>query len=193
MKKIKSFILYVHILLFIIYPIFLCPNNVYAREAYIKDITTNIKHNYLMISFKVTNCFTDKMIQAIKNGVNTRFVFLIRLYKVKKWWKDKKITDLKVIHAVQYDSIKKIYKVQLSESNPKEVCLKNIEQAKKMLAHISNLKVINLKGLKKGEIYQLRLKAELDKIKLPLHLHYVLFFLSLWNFDTKWYKVNIIY
>ncbi len=167
--------------------------DVLAKEAFIKDIKTQIKEDALLISFRVTDCFTDKMIQAIKNGVNTRFVYLIRLYKVRRWWKDKKIADIKVCHTIHYDSIKKVYHLRLSEENKKRMPIKDLEEAKKILARISNLRIIDIKELKKDQEYQIRVKAELDKIRLPLHLHYILFFLSLWNFDTNWYKVNFIY
>ncbi len=167
--------------------------DVLAKEAFIKDIKTQIKEDALLISFRVTDCFTDKMIQAIKNGVNTRFVYLIRLYKVRRWWKDKKIADIKVCHTIHYDSIKKVYHLRLSEENKKRMPIKDLEEAKKILARISDLRIIDTKELQKDQEYQIRVKAELDKIRLPLHLHYILFFLSLWNFDTDWYKVNFIY
>jgi len=35
--------------------------------------------------------------------------------------------------------------------------------------------------------------AELDKIRLPLYLHYVFFFLSLWDFETDWYAVDFLF
>lgn len=182
MKKNCLFIMFIILFLW-------CPS--YARKAYIKDIRTETKQGFLFISFKLTDCFTDKMVQAIKNGVNTRFVFLIRLYKVKRWWRDKKIMDLKVVHSIYYDSIKKVYILSFSEKKSKKIILKDFNEAKKIMSQISKLKLIDIKKLNKGGKYQIRLKAELDKIKLPFHLHYVFFFLSLWNFDTDWYKLNL--
>ena len=35
--------------------------------------------------------------------------------------------------------------------------------------------------------------AELNKIQLPLYLHYVFFFLSLWDFETDWHSVDFRY
>jgi hypothetical protein len=35
--------------------------------------------------------------------------------------------------------------------------------------------------------------AQLDKIRLPFYLHYVLFFVSLWDFETDWYAVDFRY
>jgi len=36
-------------------------------------------------------------------------------------------------------------------------------------------------------------KAELNKLTLPFHLHYVLFFVSLWDFETDWYTIDFVY
>ena len=36
-------------------------------------------------------------------------------------------------------------------------------------------------------------KAELEKVRLPLYLHYVLFFVSLWDFETDWFTIDFIY
>lgn len=35
--------------------------------------------------------------------------------------------------------------------------------------------------------------AELNKIRLPFHLHYVFFFLSLWDFETDWHTIKFTY
>ncbi len=164
-----------------------------AKKAFIKDVRAKIDKEALFISFRVTDCFTEKMIQAIKNGVNTRFVFIIRVYEVKRWWKDKKLADLKVIHSIYYDSIKKVYNLELSERKTRKLVLRDLEEAKRVMAKITNLKLLETTRLKKGKEYQIRVKAELDKIRLPFHLHHVLFFLSLWNFETDWYKENLRY
>jgi len=41
--------------------------------------------------------------------------------------------------------------------------------------------------MKPGALTYLRIKAELDPIKLPLHLEYLFFFVSLWDFETDWH------
>ena len=40
---------------------------------------------------------------------------------------------------------------------------------------------------------QIRAKAELSKLTLPFFLHYVFFFVSLWDFETDWYTIDFIY
>jgi len=62
-----------------------------------------------------------------------------------------------------------------------------------MMADVSNVQVIPLENLERNSQYLLRIKAELNKVKLPLYLHYVLFFVSLWDFQTDWHVVEFIY
>jgi len=61
------------------------------------------------------------------------------------------------------------------------------------MAEIDSLKIIELNHLEKDSQYQIRTKAQLSKLTLPFYLHYVLFFVSLWDFDTDWYTIDFIY
>jgi len=180
------------ILIFFILLIFFFPSLTYARKASLEDIKTSLKNNALFVSFKVKGCFTKKMIQAINNGVNTKFVFLIRLYKVRRFWKDRKIKELRIIHSIHYDAIKKMYILKFSEKEDKIVC-KSLDEAEDTISRVSNLKIIDTKELKRGEKYQIRIKAELNKARFSFYLHRILFLLSLGGFDTGWYKLNFYY
>ena len=61
------------------------------------------------------------------------------------------------------------------------------------MTEIDSLPVIALKDLERGRQYQIRAKAELNKLTLPFYLHYVLFVVSLWDFETDWYTIDFIY
>ncbi|MBI5562889.1 MAG: DUF4390 domain-containing protein, partial [Deltaproteobacteria bacterium] len=45
-------------------------------------------------------------------------------------------------------------------------------------------------GFVKGAKYEIRIKAELHTVKLPMGLDYVLIFVKLWDFETDWYAVT---
>jgi len=165
----------------------------WAKKAGIADIMLDTTRDHLLIHFNVTNCFTAEIEKAIQNGINTTFTFFIKLYEVMDFQLDKKIVTIRVSHDIQYDSLKKVYVVVLSKKDKKEVIVKDFDDAKKLMSKIGGLKVIELSSLEKGKRYQVRMMAELDKIKLPLYLHNVLFFLSLWDFETDWYAVDFKY
>ncbi|MCJ7833235.1 MAG: DUF4390 domain-containing protein, partial [Deltaproteobacteria bacterium] len=85
------------------------------------------------------------------------------------------------------------YSIQLSERGNQIFNVKEFSKAQEMMADVSNIQLIPLQALERNNQYQLRVKAELNKVRLPLYLHYLLFFVSLWDFDTDWYQVDFIY
>jgi Domain of unknown function (DUF4390) len=164
-----------------------------AREAYLSDFVVTNTRDHLLVYFTVNNCFTPEMNNAIESGIETTFTFFVQLNEKRDLIWDKKIADLEVNHSIKYDSLKKTYSVKFSEDNNREVTARTFEEAKKLMAEIVALKVLPMHQLKKGKRYQLQMMAQLDKIKLPFYLHYVFFFLSLWDFETDWYAVDFRY
>ncbi len=164
-----------------------------AKEAKISDIVVTNNRDYLLLYFGVQNCFIPEMNKAIENGITTTFTFIVKLYEIRQWWWDKKIADLKIKHDIHYDSLRRVYSLKLSERGKGRIEVKDFEKAKKLMSEIVALKVTKLRNLHKGRHYQIKLMAELDKITLPFYLHHVLFFLSLWDFETDWYTVDFRY
>ena len=58
---------------------------------------------------------------------------------------------------------------------------------------LDSFKICPMDKLEKGEEYQVQIKGELSKVTLPLYLHYILFFVSFWDFETDWHTVDFIY
>ncbi|MBW1900362.1 MAG: DUF4390 domain-containing protein [Deltaproteobacteria bacterium] len=165
----------------------------FADEAVLKDIEVTNTDSFLLLYFNVADCFTEDMKKAIDSGIKTTFNFFVRVYETRSFWWDKKITAIKVSHDVQYDSLKKVYMVRLFEKGDKTIFVQDFDEVKTLMSRIRGLKVAELENLKTGKSYQVRMMAELDKIRLPLKLHSVFFFLSLWDFETDWYTVDFIY
>ena len=92
-----------------------------AEEARIEDIIITQTRDHLVLDFRVSECFTEEMKKAIDTGINPSFTFFVRLYEVRNLWWDYKIADLKLSHDIQYDNLKKIYTVSLSERNNKVI------------------------------------------------------------------------
>jgi hypothetical protein len=55
------------------------------------------------------------------------------------------------------------------------------------MAKVEEVEVRPSSRLKAGIPTELRIKAELDPVRLPLHLEYLFFFVSLWDFETDWH------
>jgi len=163
------------------------------NEARLSDIIVTNTRDHLIVYFNVRDCFTEEMNKAIMNGISTKFTFIVKLYEVRNAWFDRKIADIKLRHNIEYNTLKNEFNLFLPEQTNKRVKTKDFDEAKKLMADVVALKVVRLGMLKRGLHYQLRMKAELDKIELPFYLNYIFFFLSLWDFETDWYSVIFRY
>jgi len=173
--------------------VFILVTSVRAEKASLEDILVTNTMDHLLVYFSVKDCFTEDIVRAIDNGFKTTFTFFVKLHHVRGLWLDNEIADLKVKHDIQYDNLKRVYQVRFSEKGKKVVSVKDFEEAKALMSEIVALKICELNKLKKGGHYKVSMMAELDKIRLPLHLHYVFFFLSLWDFETDWYTMDFKY
>ena len=163
------------------------------NTALIENIKLANTRDDLLVYFDVKHAFSDKITEAIQSGIPTTFSFYVTLLKTDGSWFDKKVSDIQVKSTISYNPLKKEYTVKRPWKEDTETLTSSFEDARALMTEIDNLKIIPLGGLVKGDKYQLRIKAELDKVTLPLSLHYVLFFVSFWDFETNWYLINFTY
>ncbi|MCD6184236.1 MAG: DUF4390 domain-containing protein [Deltaproteobacteria bacterium] len=164
-----------------------------GQEAKLNNLFVSNTRDNLIIYCKTEGAFTEKMERAIISGVPVTFSFFINLYKVRTFLPDKEVIEKKITHSIKYNNLKKEYTITLSTQSGSPVITKTFEEAKKLMCKIDNLTLIPLDRLEKGSQYQIRAKAELMKMTLPFYLHYVLFFVSMWNFETEWHTIDFIY
>jgi hypothetical protein len=168
-------------------------NTALAEDAVLSNIIVTNTRDDLLVYLSVEGAFREEMQKAILSGVPATFSFFVGLYHVRSLWLDKEITEIKITHTIKYDNLKKEFTVSRSWENSKPIITKSFEDARKLMADVDGIKIVPLKWIEKGKQYQIRAKAELSNITLPFYLHYVLFFVSLWDFETDWYTIDFIY
>jgi hypothetical protein len=164
-----------------------------GAEATLSDIIVTNTREDLLAFFEIKGCFTREMDEAILNGIPTTFTILVKLSRARLFWIDESLSGEEIEHSIKHDSFRNEFQVRRTEDGGKVLVFKDFPAAKKAMSEIKGIKVAPLQKLVKGGKYQLRVKAELQKVRLPLNLHYVLFFLSLWDFETDWYTVDFTY
>ncbi len=164
-----------------------------APEASLENIILTNTRDDLVVYFDVENAFTDGIKKAVLNGVPTSFSFVVSVYKTRDAWFDKKIRNLEIVSTLKYNSLKQEFTVYRPWKTDKPSVTPSFDQAMSMMTEIDNLGVTPLSTLAKGDKYQIRIKAELSRVTLPLYLHYILFFVSMWDFETDWHTMDFIY
>ncbi len=165
----------------------------FAQEAKLTNITVSNTRDDLLLYLNLEGAFGDKLNKAILSGVPATFSFVTKLNRVRNVWLDQSIADITVTHTIKYDNLKKEFSVRRSWKNNEPEITESFKEAQKWMTEVNSLKIIPLRQLDKGQQYQLRTKAEVSKQTLPFYLHYVLFFVSLWDTETDWYTIDFIY
>jgi hypothetical protein len=157
--------------------------------AEIVDVEIGQNVQALKISFYIKDCFTPSMEEAIKSGVATTFRILTVLEKPGVLFQTQ-ILDVVLEHTIKYDYLKNEYQVILPEHPDTTLITKSFDEARRWMSTVQDLPLIPLWRLQKDQVYRLRIKAELSKVELPLFFRYIFFFVSLWDFETDWNKIN---
>jgi hypothetical protein len=159
----------------------------------IKDIIITTSETHLILFATVANAFTGDMIEGVQNGLPITFNFHIELDKVRSGWFDATLVETNLSHTLKYDAIRQEYAIEFSEKKGKVSKTRSLEQAKQLMTEINGFPLIARKELEPDAPYALRIKATLVETTLPLGMHYILPFTSLWDFETDWRTVEFRY
>ena len=171
----------------------LLPSLTFAIDVQLSGIKVTDTTDNLLLSLKVEGAFNEKLEEAVLNGIPATFSFFINLSRERTLWANEQIIELNVTHTLKYHNLKNHYIIKKSWQNNKPVIAESFDEAKKMMSEINDLTIIPLKRLQKKNRYRIIAKAELDKVKLPFLLNYILFFASLWDFETEWHAHEFLY
>lgn len=193
MKKVRSdYFRAVFIFLLIIACFAAIPVRAFAAEPEIRDILiTNDKENVLLYA-RLVNGFKPDMELAVLNGISATFIMDVEVYQERTLTWDKKIYSQEIKRTVKYDNLKKTFSVHFGNKKDPLV-FTDFESAQKAMSDFNGIVAVPLSLLRKGRNYHALIKIKMDKARLPLHMEYVFFFVSLWDFETPLYRQNFSY
>jgi len=173
--------------------LFAMPAIAFAQEARLKNITISSAEEKLLVSLEVEGAFTQDVMEAILKGVPADFSFLIKLDRFRSWWANEELADFEITHTIKYDNLKKEFSVYRSWIDTKPIITQSLAEAQSLMTRIEGLTIIDIDRMRKNQQYELRAKAELSQMTLPFYLHYVFYFVTLWDFETDWHSVVFVY
>ncbi len=161
--------------------------------AEITNMSISNTEENLILSVEVDGAFTDRLNEAVMNGIVTSFSYVITVTQTRTLFPDKQIHEIKLTNTIRYDTLRKNFMVRRSWENYRPLTTDSFEDARRWMSEVSDVPVIPLESLKTDTRYKINAKAELDKVTLPFFLNYIFFFISLWDFETSWHSIDFIY
>jgi hypothetical protein len=159
----------------------------------ISDIFITTSQTHLLLFCSIKNGFTPEMIEGVKNGVPITFTFLIELERTVNNWFDSSLTEMTIQHTLTYDALKEQYRITLPERSNSLLVTESLDKAMAAMNELNGIKVINRDELEPDAPYALHVHATLAEKTLPLNMHYLVPFISLWDFEPETRTIEFRY
>ena len=155
------------------------------------NIGVGTNGNYVVINARLVDGFTEKILEAIENGVPMGFTFEIELRKANTLWMDSLVSSNKVRHRVQFDSLKKAYRFSEFGKNVKrKIITRKESRYQKLMLTLKNIPIAPIYKLDPNEKYYVRVKADLETDRFWFPFNYIFFFVPFSAFETSWAQTS---
>jgi hypothetical protein len=178
--------------LFVIFALFCFPVQGQTVEPRIADILISNNSGNVLLYARCVDCFKTEMESAILAGVPTVFTLQLDVCQERLLVWNKTIISKEIKRTIKYDNLKKTFSIY-TNGDLDPVIFPDFESAQKAMADFNGIIASPLAALDKGNQYYLKMRVKIDKVRLPLYMEYVFFFVSFWDFETAWYKKEFFY
>ena len=175
----RVFALFFGISYFLIVPALAEPN--------ISRVNLNTEKEVITLDAELIDAFNEKIKEAIESGVAMTFTYEVELLKNSSVFGDEVVSQNKVTHTVQYDTLKNIYQFSSQGKNVnRKVATKSMEKYQELMLTLKDIPISHVFKLDPEEKYYARVKAEMEAEGLWFPFNYLLFFVPFDEFETSW-------
>ena len=155
------------------------------------NIGVGTKGKYVVMNARLIDGFTEKIQEAINNGVPMGFTFEIELRKANTVWMDSLVSSNKVRHRVQFDSLKKIYRFsELGRNLKRKIITRKKARYQQLMLTLKDIPIAPIYKLDPNEKYYVRVKADLETDRFWFPFNYIFFFVPFSEFETSWAQTS---
>lgn len=155
------------------------------------NIGVGTKGKYVVMNARLVDGFTEKIQEAINNGVPIGFTFEIELRQDNTAWVDSLISSNKVRHRVQFDSLKKVYRfTEIGKNVRRNIITRKKSRFQNLMLNLKDIPIAPIYKLDPNEKYYVRVKADLETDRFWFPFNYIFFFVPFSEFETSWAQTS---
>jgi hypothetical protein len=157
----------------------------------IVNIGVGTKGKYVVVNARLVDGFTEKINEAIENGVPMGFTYHIELLQDNTAWIDSLISSNQIRHRVQFDSLKKVYRFsELGKNVKRKVITRKDSRYRELMLTLRDIPISPIYKLDPEKKYYVRVRADLETDRFWFPFNYVLFFVPFSEFETSWAQTS---
>lgn len=156
-------------------------------DATISKVNLTTGKELITLDAELVGAFDEKIREAIESGVAMTFTYEIEFFRQSSGFGDEVVSQNKLTHTVQYDTLKKVYQFSSQGKNVnRKVATKSQEKYQQLMLTLKDVPVAHAFKLDPEEKYYARVKAEMEADGLWFPFNYLLFFVPFNEFETSW-------
>jgi len=153
----------------------------------ISKISFNTEKELITLNAELIDAFNEKIKEVIESGVAMTFTYEIELLKQSSIFGDEMVSQNKVTHTIQYDTLRKVYQFSSQGKNVnRKMTTKSMEKYQQLMLTLKDIPISHIFKLDPEEKYYARVKAKMEADGLWFPFNYLLFFLPFNEFETSW-------
>lgn len=162
-----------------------------SRQASIEGVTLRRGHQSdLLVDFRVEGIRTRRVLETLDSGLPVRFTYWVRVVRPRDVLRDEIVAEVQLVRILEKDNLKNRFRVVAEEGGEGED-VGTLDAALQAMARVEGVSVLPLEVLSSRGPLVLRIKAQLQKFRLPFHLHYLFAFVAYWDVETPWTAVSL--
>jgi hypothetical protein len=139
--------------------------NLTAAEPAIGDLTATVRDDAVTVSFRLEHAFDrEEIIQALRSGLPTVFVFEIDLIRRRRNWFDSMVASSRIEVVATYNSLTREYLLNYRRNRKlvSSETVRDFDQLRERMTQIREERLFPLEGRNPGRM-RIRTRAILDR------------------------------
>jgi hypothetical protein len=113
----------------------------------------------------------------------------LQLVRPRDMAPDPLVSEVRVERTLVKDNLKNRFRVSLGRGEERD--FPSLAEAAEVMGRVDGLRLAVPERPAEGAPVLLKIKAKLQKFRLPFHLHYLFAFVSFWDVETDWYVLEL--
>ena len=157
----------------------------------VRTASVVVKDGVYFLDARLLYRLSGAALEALESGVPLTIEMQITMSRVRRWWLDPEVAELKQQYQVQYNALSQRYRVTNLNSGEQN-SFGTLFSALNSVGTVTELPLIDASLLEQGKRYEMRIRSVLDLESFPGPLRLLAFWRNDLDLESEWYEWRLV-